>query len=124
MPILDSLLWSKEGQECRLVLDKKVLHLDVSKKDEKTLSIILRFVDNTVGEIQFSEKEITFLHCSSLSLNLGIMEALTTLTVTGNIFVYTHNGFAYEVTVDGEVAKSSTGYKISAPTGELKIHLR
>ncbi len=124
LPILDSLLWSKEGEECRLALDKKVLRLDVSKKDEKTLSIILQFVDNTVGEIQFSEKEIGFLNCSSLSLNLGIMEELTTLTVTDNIFVYKHNGFAYEVTVDGEVAKIPTGYKISAPTGKLKIYLR
>lgn len=103
LPVVDHRLWSNEDAVCGIFLQKEVSDIHCTEQTEGVLCVRVQFADCTQGQILFSEEGVTFENCGDLKYLPGKpTEDTVTSLIDGNLH-FTHNGFAYQVDVEGKI---------------------
>lgn len=120
LPVVDSRLWSKDGKECGLFVNKTVQDIDIREADSETLAVDVRFAGSS-GRITFTPQGIEFDNCGALSYCVGVCGNDTAITDCDNTLHFTHCGFAYSVKINGGICKTENGYDFLPLGGKVKI---
>lgn len=120
LPIVNALLWSKNGKESGLFLEKQVENIALEEKDGK-LIVCIDFKEGAKGRIVFDEKKILFENCETLEYNCGELEEITTICNQDKVFRYSHNGFEYSIVIDGNILNNSEIFVMQPIEKELRI---
>ena len=111
LPVLDSRLWSDGVRESGLFFEKSVSEITISE-DENSLAVSIDFEDGTSGRIVFRERSIVFEKCGACRFDVGVPDSKTELSINGNSLCYNHNGFAYSLTVVGDIIPTDSGFTV------------
>ena len=121
LPLLDSRFWSEEENECRLLVDGRVKDIVVLEENETDLVVLVDFEDGKKGEIIFKEGHIIFKKLS-LFYEIGGPKDCA-IYAEENLFVYKHNGYSYQIEIEGEVSSCVKGWKWIPIQDELRLLL-
>lgn len=121
LPLVDSRMWSKEMCPSELCLQKEVAELSASEQDETTLSVSVAFADGTKGTILFSEEGIAVENCGDLLYLPGVPGEETSLAFKQNSLCGSHNGFAYRVAVEAQLAAQDNGMLLQPQNGTIRL---
>ena len=117
LPILDTFVWSLEGKECFLTIQKEVKDIITSEIDEIKLRVDIQYTDGSNGYILFKETGI-HLGNVNLHLNFGTPKETEIDLVDGRI-IARHNGFSYGLSILGDIRKTDSGFDILEKGGEI-----
>lgn len=118
-PLLDSRFWSKEGKECRLLVDGKVNGITVAEDSDTDLRVTVFLEDGREGEILFQEGKIVF---RNLTLLYAIGEPQNCrILCKDKLFSYHYNGYEYQIELEGQVSICESGWEWSGE--ELTVHI-
>ena len=121
LPVVNYRLWSTEQTESILSLSKQVTELTASELSDTVLSVQAVFADGTQGQILFAPEGVTFRNCPDLLYCWGKPGEQTKLTFGNNKLQALHNGFAYEVPIDGQLALRPDGALLQPKNGQLVL---
>ena len=122
LPVVDSRIWSKDGKEAGLFLDKDAESISVEEEGNR-LKIFISFKDGSNGVITFDEASIAFENCGTLDYRIGILEDITNVKFAENTLDFVHNDYCYSVAVCGTMEKTGEGAKISSKDGKIVFDL-
>ena len=122
LPLLDSRFWSEKENECRLLVDGRVKDIVVREENETDLIVFVDFEDGKKGKIIFKEGYIVFEKLS-LFYEIGVPKACT-IHMEDNIFVYEHNGYPYQIEIEGKASPCAKGWKCTPIKDELTLLLK
>lgn len=123
LPIVDSRVWSKDGKVCELRFVKQVAAMDANEDSDTVLRLKLNFADGTTGDVVLSEEGVVFENCGDLAYSWGVPTEYTSLAFEGNCLKGCQNGFAYEMSVEGNVIKNDDGFILQPENGTLSLKL-
>lgn len=123
LPIVDSRLWSQGDDVCALSLLEAVENIHATERSETTLCVDITFADGTAGSILFAEEGISFTNCGDLLYQAGAAHKETSLTFADGMLSGCHNGFTYQVGIDGQIVNQSKGTVLKAHKDKLYLQM-
>lgn len=126
LPVIDGRLWSTESSKCALYLERQVTDIHATEQGETELCVQVTFADGAMGSILFSEKGITFSQCGDLRYRTGNPGEKTVISFEPGKLKGCHNGFAYEIEIQGQLEKEVGAAMLRAKDGcvALKMDIR
>lgn len=120
-PLLDSRFWSKEGNECRLLVHGRVKDIAVVEESACDLLVTVVFENGDEGSILFKEGKMIF---QKLALQYAIGEPQDCkISEKGNAYSYHYNGYTYQIEVEGNVEACKKGWEWSADGEDLTVKI-
>lgn len=137
LPVVDGCLWFSLGKEAGIYCEKEVESVEVYEENG-VLCARVKYADGQYGALTFSERGIVIEGEAAWSYKTGahdeerttefyghtfVNRGLVTIERRGGEFCYLHNGFSYRVTVEGEIADSADGYRLSPTENKVEFSL-
>ena len=123
LPVVNNRLWSRDDIRSIMALQGSVEDISATEHSETSLRVQVSFTDGTTGVILFTEAGIAFENCCDVLYQWGIPDEATRLIFADGKLQGCHNGFAYEVAVDGEVVCRPDGALLQPSNGSLYLQM-
>ena len=123
LPMVDSRLWSQGDAVCAISLLEAVADIHATERSDTTLCVDITFADGTAGSILFTEEGIAFTNCGDLLYQAGAVHKETSLTFADGMLSGCHNGFTYQVGIDGQIVSKSNGTVLKPQKDKLYFQM-
>ena len=123
LPVMDSRIWSREDLPAALSVEFPTRPTGFAAVEHgQALELIVHFATGWHGMIYLSPEGIRFEACGALTYTVGEPKD-TVITAEADTLKFLHNGYAYEIPVDGHVQAVENGYRITQADRPITLHM-